>query len=112
VGEVALENVRLMLDWVEKSELTSMKASCPLIAAKSLFFVNLTFKSRPFRFAGMEMVISTSLIVWVHLYGRAACSASSFAFASASIFFCSSGGGESVILVFVVVLAKNLELSR
>lgn len=91
---------------------TSMKGSCPFTEAKSFDFVNLTFKSRPFRFPGIEMVMSTSLIVCVHVYGRAACSATSFAFASASSFFCSSGGGDPVIVVFCCYLQQILELLK
>jgi hypothetical protein len=87
-----------------------MKGSCPLIPAFRVFRPSLTSRSLPLYFPSMVMLMSTSLIVWSHLYGSAACSACSFARASASAFFCSSGGGEPDILTCVVVLSKVLQI--
>ena len=53
-----------------------------------------TMRSRPLRFEGTGTVMSTSPIVWVHLYGSLACSSCSLALASASFFSRSSGVGE------------------
>lgn len=66
-----------------------MIASCPLTPADIEFFLMSTVRSRALRFPDTESVMSTSPMVWFHLYGREACSASSFARAAAS----SSGVG-------------------
>jgi len=71
-----------------------MNGSCPLMPTFSAFLLILTSRSLPLYFASMLTVMSRSLIVCVHLYGRVACSASSFSRASASAFLRSSGGGE------------------
>jgi hypothetical protein len=60
----------------------------------SLFRVKTTSRSRPLMFAGTGIVTSTSPIDWTHLYGRAACSASSLALSSWSAFSRSSAVGE------------------
>jgi len=61
-----------------------MKGSWPFIRANSVVFLISMIRSRALRFPGIEMVISRSPIVCTHLYGRAACSASSLARAAAS----------------------------
>lgn len=64
-----------------------------MIPSNRLFFLISTFKSLPFRFPGISTVMSRSVMVWVHLYGRAACSSASFARAAASSWGVSSGDG-------------------
>jgi hypothetical protein len=69
-----------------------MMGSWPLTPTTSFFFLISTLKSLPFRFPGTSTVTSRSPIVWVHLYGRAACSSASFARAAAS----SAGVGSGI----------------
>jgi len=76
---------------VLRREQTLMIGSWPLTPSTSFFFLMSTFKSLPFRLPGTSTVISRSPIVWVHLYGRAACSSASFARAAASSAGVSSG---------------------
>ena len=61
-----------------------MMGSWPLTPATSLVFDIVMVKSRLLSPPGMEKVTSSSPIVCVHLYGRAACSSASFARAAAS----------------------------
>lgn len=46
---------------------TSRIGSWPLIPALMVVFVNLTSRSFPLYFPSIEIVMSRSLIVWVHL---------------------------------------------
>jgi hypothetical protein len=88
-----------------------MMGSCPLIATRNFVFVSLTSKSLPLRFAAMGIVMSTSWIVCVHLYGRAACSASSFSFAALSLRARSEGVGDGGPAILCFDVWKSLELA-
>jgi hypothetical protein len=92
------------------AEHASMNGSWPLMPTFSVFLPILTSRSLPLYFASMLMVMSRSLMVWSHLYGSAACSACSFARASASAFLVSSGGGEPAIVSAVWDVAWVLAL--
>lgn len=69
---------------IQRKRLTSIMGSWPLTPTLSFVILISTTMSLPFRFPGTSTLISRSPIVWVHLQGRAACSAASLARAASS----------------------------
>jgi hypothetical protein len=78
----------------ENRRQTSINGSCPLICTLIAVRPISTNRSFALRLPGIGTVTSTSPIVWVHLYGSVACSASSLARASASTLARSDGVGD------------------